>query len=137
MSGADKMSRGGVISSDANALAGGAARRASPLSILLVASLPFALGLFLACSDSPTASPSPFPTGSAAPPIPQRGPAAAGAMPSATVALPKVEFREDDFAETEHSRDPFRSFAKLFSEQGKMRVKSQRQVLLDHYAVDD
>ena len=58
-------------------------------------------------------------------------------MPSASVALPKMDFREDDFAETDHSRDPFRSFAKLFSEQGKMRVRSQRQVLLDHYAIDD
>jgi type IV pilus assembly protein PilP len=58
-------------------------------------------------------------------------------MPSASAALPKIEFREDDFAETDHSRDPFRSFAKLFSEQGKMRVRSQRQVLLDRYAVDD
>jgi len=51
--------------------------------------------------------------------------------------LPKVEFHEDDFGETERSRDPFRSFAKLFSEQGKTRVKSQRLVLLDRYAVDD
>jgi type IV pilus assembly protein PilP len=51
--------------------------------------------------------------------------------------LPKVEFHEDDFAETERSRDPFRSFAKLFTEQSKTRVKSQRQVLLDRYAIDD
>jgi type IV pilus assembly protein PilP len=48
-----------------------------------------------------------------------------------------MEFHEDDFSETERSRDPFRSFAKLFSEQNKTRVKSQRQVLLDHYAIDD
>jgi type IV pilus assembly protein PilP len=51
--------------------------------------------------------------------------------------VPKADFREDDFSETDRSRDPFRSFAKLFSEQGKARVKSQRQVLLDHYAIDD
>jgi type IV pilus assembly protein PilP len=103
---------------------------------LLSASLPLVVGLFLACSsDAPTAAPAS--PSSAAPPLPQRGPAAAAAAPSASVALPKIEFREEDFSETDHSRDPFRSFAKLFSEQGKMRVKSQRQVLLDHYAVDD
>jgi type IV pilus assembly protein PilP len=102
---------------------------------LLLVTLPIAVGLFFACSsEPPAATPSP----DAGPPaIPARGPAAAAAMPSASVALPKVDFREDDFAETDHSRDPFRSFAKLFSEQGKMRVRSQRQVLLDHYAVDD
>ncbi len=103
---------------------------------LLWTSVPALVGLFLACSsDAPTAAPTAAP--SAAPPLPQRGPAAVAAAPSASVALPKVDFREEDFSETDHSRDPFRSFAKLFSEQGKMRVKSQRQVLLDHYAVDD
>jgi type IV pilus assembly protein PilP len=110
---------------------------------VLIAALPLALGsLWAACSsDPPAAAPvvdgGAAPGAAAAPPIPLRGPAAPMAMPSASVAMPKVDFREDDFAETDHSRDPFRSFAKLFSEQGKMRVKSQRQVMLDRYAVDD
>jgi type IV pilus assembly protein PilP len=106
---------------------------------IVVAALPLAVGLFWACSS---AAPQPAPTVDAGPAVPVaamplRGPAAAMAAPTASAPLPKVEFHEDDFAETDHSRDPFRSFAKLFSEQGKMRVKSQRQVLLDHYAVDD
>ena len=109
--------------------------RSSKGRAFLLASLPLALGSFGACSsDAPT--PSPF-ADAGAPTAPLRGPAAVAATPSASTALPKLDFREDDFAETDHSRDPFRSFAKLFSEQGKMRVKSQRQVLLDHYAVDD
>jgi type IV pilus assembly protein PilP len=102
---------------------------------LLLATVPIAVGSFLACSSNPPATAVSADAG-AVPAIPVRGPAAT-AMPTSSVAMPKVEFHEDDFAETDHSRDPFRSFAKLFSEQGKMRVKSQRQVLLDHYAVDD
>jgi type IV pilus assembly protein PilP len=98
---------------------------------------PFAAGVLglaaLACSGGGPAA-SPF--ADAAPP-PVRGPAAVAAAPSASAAMPKMELHEDDFAETERSRDPFRSFAKQFSEQGKTRVKSQRQVLLDHYAIDD
>src|SRR5437016_628600 len=91
--------------------------------------------LFAACSSGgPT--PGPF-SDAAPPPPPTRGPASVAAAPSATAPLPRIEFHEDDFAETERSRDPFRSFAKLFSEQGKTRVKSQRLVLLDHYAIDD
>jgi len=110
--------------------AGRSARRQA----LISASIPLAVCLLFACSDAPTAAPS---DGGAAPVVPLRGPATAAATPSASVALPKLDFREDDFAETEHSRDPFRSFAKLFSEQSKTRVRSQRLVLLDHYAVDD
>ena len=92
-------------------------------------------GLVVACSSGPT--PSPF-ADAAPPPPPTRGPAASvAAAPSASAPLPRIDFHEEDFAETERSRDPFRSFAKLFSEQSKTRVKSQRQVLLDHYAIDD
>ena len=110
------------------------ARRSRRRALLLV-TLPIFVGLFFACGGAPPAA---TPAPDAGPPaIPARGPAAAAGMPSASVALPKMDFREDDFAETVHSRDPFRSFAKLFSEQGKMRVRSQRQVLLDHYAIDD
>jgi type IV pilus assembly protein PilP len=113
-----------------------ASARRSRRRALTLASLPLVVGFFWACSDDP---PAPSPFADAGPPAaaPLRGPSAALAMPSASVALPKVDFREEDFSETDRSRDPFRSFAKLFAEQGKMRVKSQRQVLLDHYAVDD
>ena len=101
----------------------------------LVVSLAATALLFASCSSGgPT--PSPFADAGVAPP-PVRGQAVALAAPSASAPMPKVDFHEDDFAETERSRDPFRSFAKLFSEQGKSRVKSQRQVLLDHYAIDD
>ena len=111
------------------------AARRSRLAIVLSATLPLALG-FAACSGDPPA-PSPFPAAAPVAAAPARGPAAVAAAPSGSAAVPKVEFREEDFAETERNRDPFRSYAKLFSEQGKARAKSQRSVLLDHYAVDD
>jgi len=63
--------------------------------------------------------------------------AAAAPSSSASSAPPPATFHEDDFAESERSRDPFRSYATLFSEQGKTRVRSQRQVLLDQFAIDD
>jgi type IV pilus assembly protein PilP len=107
-------------------------RRPALLSLAAV----FGGALFAACGSSGPA-PSPF-ADAAPPPPPARGPAASlAAAPSASAPLPKVEFHEDDFAETERSRDPFRSFAKLFTEQSKTHVKSQRQVLLDRYAIDD
>jgi type IV pilus assembly protein PilP len=94
-----------------------------------------ALSLPLACGEdviqsTGTAAGSAAPKGSAAPP---RSAAAAG--PDA--GAPKIEFQEAEFAETEKSRDPFRSYGTLFVEEAKSRVKSQRQVLLDQYSVDE
>lgn len=51
--------------------------------------------------------------------------------------LPEVDFQETDFAESERSRDPFRSYADLFAEQARQRVRSQRQVVLDRYSIDE
>jgi type IV pilus assembly protein PilP len=51
--------------------------------------------------------------------------------------LPMREFQERDFAETENSRDPFRSFAGIFVAQAQSRVIVQRKVLVDHYALEE
>jgi type IV pilus assembly protein PilP len=109
-----------------------------PRRSFVVSAAAVCAGAFFAACGSSGPSPSPL-ADAAPPPAPSaRGPAASvAAAPSASAPLPKVEYHEDDFAETERSRDPFRSFAKLFSEQKERRVKSQRQVLLDHYAIDD
>jgi len=69
--------------------------------------------------------------------VPVRGPQAAAPAPTGSSPLPKVDFHEDDFVESDRSRDPFRSFSKLFTDQGKGRVKTQRRVLLDHYSIED
>jgi type IV pilus assembly protein PilP len=69
-------------------------------------------------------------------PTPARGPVAA-ASASAGGPLPKADFHEEDFVEGDRSRDPFRSYAKLFTDQGKGRIKAQRRVLLDRYSIED
>lgn len=64
------------------------------------------------------------------------GPAGA-ASAAGSAAPPAVDFQESSFAESERSRDPFRSYADMFAEQAKSRVRSQRQVVLDQYSVQE
>lgn len=74
------------------------------------------------------------------PPPPRRGPAAAPAASASAAAdagLEPLVFREEDFVETELSRDPFRSFARSFAEETKSAAKTQRDVLLERYSIDD
>lgn len=66
-------------------------------------------------------------------PKPQESAAAEAPNPP----LPEIDFQETDFAETERSRDPFRSYADLFAQQARQRVRSQRQVVLDRYSIDE
>jgi type IV pilus assembly protein PilP len=66
--------------------------------------------------------------GSAAPPA---------APPPAPAVPPRREFPEAEFTETERSRDPFRPYAKKFAEEAKRTVRSQRQVVLAEFSVDD
>ncbi len=42
-----------------------------------------------------------------------------------------------DFVDVARSRDPFMSYASEFAKEAKKRVKSQREVLLDQYALDE
>jgi type IV pilus assembly protein PilP len=64
-------------------------------------------------------------------------PAAASAKPGADVIPPKFEVTEADFAESERSRDPFRAFTEIFKEESKGAAKSQREVVLSKYAIDE
>jgi type IV pilus assembly protein PilP len=108
------------------------ARLAAPVLVLAMAS-----AAAMGCSSPAAPTPFPEPDGGALVQAPARGPMAAMAAPSASAALPKVDFHEDDFVENDRSRDPFRSFAKLFTDQGKGRVKAQRRVMLDHYSIEE
>jgi type IV pilus assembly protein PilP len=74
------------------------------------------------------------PGGSAAP---AAASAARKAAPAPSGIPPRREFPEAEFTETERSRDPFRSYSKKFAEEVKGGVKSQRQVVLAEFAVDD
>jgi type IV pilus assembly protein PilP len=47
-----------------------------------------------------------------------------------------VDFSEAEFAESDKSRDPFRSFSKQFAEERQGQVESQRKVILEQYSID-
>jgi type IV pilus assembly protein PilP len=68
-------------------------------------------------------------------------PAASGGAPKAVAAPsgipPRREFPETEFTETERSRDPFRSYRLRFAADVKGGVRSQRQVVLAEFAVDE
>lgn len=89
----------------------------------------------LGCSDPPVvtapASTSPARAAAATSSAPATSGSAAAAPP------PKVEVQENEFAESERSRDPFRSFAKSFAQDTKSHVKTQREVILSQYALDE
>ena len=98
--------------------------RVSAMPLLLVA-------LVSGCgSDAPTTSAPSV----RVPATSQAGDAGAG---DAAVGPPTIDFQEAEFAESEKSRDPFRSFASMFVEEARGKVKSQREVLLDQYSVDE
>lgn len=50
---------------------------------------------------------------------------------------PVVDFQEAAFVESDRSRDPFRSFARFFLEEARGTVKSQRDVVLEEYAIEE
>jgi type IV pilus assembly protein PilP len=97
-----------------------------------------ALALFaLGCEDEIVQSgkapaSSAKPAGSRAVPA---GSAAPGA--AADAGMPKIDFQEAEFAENERSRDPFRNYAGVFVEEARTKVKSQREVVLDQYSIDE
>jgi type IV pilus assembly protein PilP len=83
------------------------------------------------------------PAGSGEAEAPKKGKRRKGALPEPEVSAsaeqgpPKVEFQETDFSETDRSRDPFRSFAAVFVEQAKSKVKAQVHVVAKEYSVDE
>lgn len=58
-------------------------------------------------------------------------------QPDKELVPPPVDFQEDDFTETDLSRDPFRSFETLFAEKARSSVRTQRTVILEDVNVDD
>jgi len=93
---------------------------------LLLLGLPLAL---LGCGEEKIIT-SPV---SAAPPASAVATATASAeRPSARLPIDEV-----DFTESERSRDPFRSYARTFAQETKGRVRSQREVVLPEYTLDE
>jgi type IV pilus assembly protein PilP len=96
--------------------------------------------LLAACGDDkPPAAALPANSAASAPSQPATGPvASASAAPSAMPPPPKFEIVEAEFTESERSRDPFRSFLDIFKkEENKGAARSQRQVVLPDYAIDE
>ena len=58
--------------------------------------------------------------------------------PADTVALPKMEFGENDFVESDRNRDPFRSYASMFAPETTKKVaQTDRQIVLPQYSLDE
>ncbi len=100
---------------------------------------PLGLALLTGCGDDePTTPPIVFgpaagASAAAVPAAPDAAQASSGpAFPQARKDIPEAEFTE-----TERSRDPFRSYSNKFVEEAKGQVRSQRQVVLSEFAVDD
>ncbi len=70
-------------------------------------------------------------------PTPTAKPAASAAPAAANPAPPRVEFQESEFSETDRSRDPFRSFQDLILAEVRGNLRSQRNVVLDEYSIDE
>lgn len=96
-----------------------------------------ATSLAIGCSpdkviDSATRGPSATGTATAV--------ADAGAAPAtAATTLPRMEFSENDFVESDRNRDPFRSYVSIFTPEPNKRLVQgpQREVLLPQYSLDE
>jgi type IV pilus assembly protein PilP len=92
----------------------------------------------LACAAE-TSTPSASSASKPVPPLSAASGAAAkpGEASKSAAAPPVVEVQQTDFSESERSRDPFRSFAKYFADEARTKIKSQREVVLDQYSLDE
>lgn len=75
-------------------------------------------------------------TGVAAAPT-QAPVADAGAAPAATSPLPRMEFAENDFVESDRNRDPFRSFSSIVAPEDRKIAQVQKEVILPQHSLDE
>jgi type IV pilus assembly protein PilP len=87
-----------------------------------------AAAVWAGCGSTPVTS---------APPPPPAARATTPAPSASAVATKALEFAENDFAESDHNRDPFRSFASLFVDRTNRSVKNELPVILPQYAIDE
>ena len=85
-----------------------------------------------ACSSRPSSKATPVAS------IDRKAMADAGAADAAAdSAVPLKPVDEAELAESDRSRDPFRSYAQLFVEEARKAVRSQREVVLDQFSLDE
>lgn len=95
----------------------------------------FAAGALVACSpDKVIQGANSGPKGAA--PAAAPAPVDAGA-PAASAALPKMEFSENDFAESDRNRDPFRTYLSILGPETKKVAQVQREVILPQFSLDE
>jgi type IV pilus assembly protein PilP len=120
-------------------------RRIPPCKVNLLSVMTLVLVLVMpACGDDPPAAPA-VPAKTAAAPAPRaaapakggKGKKGATTVPTDLPPLPKAEFQEEDFAESERSRDPFRAYVDLFVDKADRRSLQRAKVLLEEYSLDD
>jgi type IV pilus assembly protein PilP len=102
--------------------------RSSKLTFHVVVAL-----VALGCGDDP---PAPAAAASAAAPA-DATPAPGAASEEQDKAEAPPVIGPIDFSEVSRMRDPFMSYAEEFAVEAKKRVKSQREVVLDQYALDE
>lgn len=98
--------------------------------------LALAVPALVACGNDNTKPGTPTSSSAAPPPPVQRGVTPvvdAGAPPKRDA----IDRPENDFVESDRSRDPFRSFARLFVEQNSRPVRIQRDVILAQNTIDE
>jgi len=61
----------------------------------------------------------------------------AGAPVAAPSALPRMEFAENDFADSDRNRDPFRTYISIIAPEQKKVAHVQREVILPQYSLDE
>jgi type IV pilus assembly protein PilP len=109
---------------------------------------PALLALFLsafvlaACGDDPPAAPAVASIAAPVAPPPAPGvtaPVKPGDKPAELDAgpPPKAEIVEAELTESERSRDPFRSFSDTFKSESQGVAKSQREVVLSQFSIDE
>lgn len=95
-----------------------------------------AAGLLVACGGD-VAQPAPKPASSAKPASTAPATAGGGADGGAGMTAPKMEFSENDFAESDRNRDPFRTYMSVLTPQERKPQKSQREVVLSQFSLDE
>lgn len=92
----------------------------------------------LACEDEPISRPTAQSANRPAGKAPGAAAGAAAASAAAPVGdAPKFEIVESEFTESERSRDPFRPFLNIFKDEARGEAKSQREVVLSKFAIDE
>lgn len=105
-------------------------------SILAFAALPALFAVACSSPDKALEQANKGPAGArpAAAPVADAGAAGAPTPPP----LPRMEFAENDFVESDRNRDPFRSYASMFApETSKKVAQTDRQIILPQYSLDE